>query len=201
MCWTTALRLAAGCAVNHSHARGEVGQARQRRRARASSPRRAAAARPPSARAAASRRRRRCAARRSRSRPPRPTGPCRSSADGDQREVLEELGRQVLVGRGRARRAASAISSRFRQYIAIHAVPSDCSSRPPTGSARAVERADVVEAEEAALEDVVALGVLAVDPPGEVQQQLVEDALEEVVVAVGRRSRTRAARPTRAPAG
>ena len=56
---------------------------------------------------------------------------------------------------------------------------------PPVGSgARAVEDADVVEAEEAALEDVAPLGVLAVDPPGEVEQQLVEDALEEG--AVGR---------------
>ena len=47
----------------------------------------------------------------------------------------------------------------------------------------AVEDADVVEAEEAALEDVLALGVLAVHPPGEVEQQLVEDALEEPAVA------------------
>ena len=36
---------------------------------------------------------------------------------------------------------------------------------------RAVEDADVVEAEEAALEQVAAVGVLAVDPPGEVGQQ------------------------------
>src|SRR5207253_2252806 len=40
----------------------------------------------------------------------------------------------------------------------------------------------VVEAQEATLEDVVALAVLAIDPPGEVQEQLVEDALEERVV-------------------
>ena len=36
--------------------------------------------------------------------------------------------------------------------------------------------------EEAALEDVVAFVVLAVDPPGEVDEQLVEHALQEVVV-------------------
>ena len=47
----------------------------------------------------------------------------------------------------------------------------------------AVEDADVVEAEEAALEDVLAEAVLAVDPPGEVQQQLAEGALQEVDVA------------------
>ena len=46
----------------------------------------------------------------------------------------------------------------------------------------AVEDADVVEAEEAALEHVLAEAVLAVDPPGEVQQELVEGRLEEVQV-------------------
>ena len=66
---------------------------------------------------------------------------------------------------------------------------------------RPVERADVVEAEEAALEHVVALGVLAVHPPGEVEQQLVEDARRGNRHRAGRRSRTRAAPPTRAPAG
>src|SRR5947209_6375656 len=48
----------------------------------------------------------------------------------------------------------------------------------------AVEYADVVEAQEAALEDIAALGVLAVDPPGEVEEQLVEDALEELTVGL-----------------
>ena len=46
----------------------------------------------------------------------------------------------------------------------------------------AVEDADVVEAEEAALEDVLAEPVLAVHPPGEVQEQLVERRLEEIHV-------------------
>ena len=41
----------------------------------------------------------------------------------------------------------------------------------------AIEDADVVEPEEAALEDVVAGAILAIDPPGEVEQQLVEGAL------------------------
>ena len=58
---------------------------------------------------------------------------------------------------------------------------------------RAIEGPDVVEAEEAALEDVVAEGVLAVDPPGEVDQQLVEGAREEleVVAAVDPEHRQR----------
>ena len=46
----------------------------------------------------------------------------------------------------------------------------------------AVEDADVVEAEEAPLEDVLAEAVLAVHPPGEVQQELVERRLEEIQV-------------------
>src|SRR5262249_23692618 len=44
---------------------------------------------------------------------------------------------------------------------------------------RAVEDADVVQAEEAAGEDVPPAGVLAVDPPGEVQQQLLEGPLQK----------------------
>ena len=42
---------------------------------------------------------------------------------------------------------------------------------------RAIKDTDIVQTQEAALEDVIALGVFAVDPPVEVQQQLVEDAL------------------------
>ena len=48
----------------------------------------------------------------------------------------------------------------------------------------AVEDADVVEAEEAALEHVLAEAVLAVRPPGEVQQQLVEGRLEEIDIGL-----------------
>src|SRR3989442_7885371 len=50
--------------------------------------------------------------------------------------------------------------------------------------AAAVEDPDVVEPEEATLEHVAALRILAVDPPGEVQHQLVEHALEECQVAL-----------------
>ena len=48
----------------------------------------------------------------------------------------------------------------------------------------AVEDADVVEPEEAPLEDVLAEAVLAVHPPGEVQQQLVERRPEEIEVGL-----------------
>ena len=47
----------------------------------------------------------------------------------------------------------------------------------------AIEHADVVEPEESALEDVGAGAILAVDPPGEIDQQLGERVLEEFDVA------------------
>ena len=50
----------------------------------------------------------------------------------------------------------------------------------------AIEHADVVQPEEAAFEDVSARAVLAIDPPGEVQQQLLKAALEPLVVAFAR---------------
>ena len=73
--------------------------------------------------------------------------------------------------------------------MAIQLVPSAWLMKPPVGSGcAAVEDADVVQAEKAALEDVAALRVLAVDPPGEIQHQLVEDAFEERQVAACRRA-------------
>ena len=76
--------------------------------------------------------------------------------------------------------SSSAMRIRFRQYIAIQLVPSDCSRWPPVGSGALRSKTPMLSRpEEAALEDVAAVGVLAVDPPGEVEQQLVEDALEE----------------------
>src|SRR5215831_7289137 len=46
----------------------------------------------------------------------------------------------------------------------------------------AVEHADVVEPEEAALEHVFARAVLAVHPPGEVEEELMVGRLEELEV-------------------
>ena len=85
-------------------------------------------------------------------------------------------------------------------------MPSACSISPPVGQGlAAVEDADVVEAQEAALEDVAAFRVLPVDPPGEIQHQLEEEMLEEDAIAARRaassRSCTRERRPRRGPAG
>src|SRR6266851_3572360 len=76
-----------------------------------------------------------------------------------------------------------AMASRFRQYIAIQPVPSACSMWPPVGrGSAAVEDADVVQAQKSALENVAAFAVLAVDPPGEVEHQLVEDPLKKCAI-------------------
>ena len=101
---------------------------------------------------------------------------------GDVYEVLPEFARDVLVRCGLRLASSSAIASMLRQYIAIQLVPSDCSKLPAGRQRRAaVKHADVVEPEESALENVVAFGVLAIDPPGEIQQQFVEYAFEKFV--------------------
>jgi hypothetical protein len=97
--------------------------------------------------------------------------------------MLEELGRDVLVDGIRAREL-----ERNRQQVeAIRRHPARPVGllEPPSRrqSGRPVERADVVETEEAAFEDVVAFGVLAVHPPREVDQELLERALEKGAVA------------------
>ena len=126
---------------------------------------------------------------------------------GDVEEVLEELGRDVLVGvvvLGELERDPHQVQAVHRHPGGAVGLVDEAAGRQRR---RAVEHADVVEPEEAALEDVAALGVLAVHPPGEVQHQLVEDALEEARCRPSRRraacgrSGTRARPPRRAPAG
>src|SRR4030095_12056710 len=48
----------------------------------------------------------------------------------------------------------------------------------------AVKYPNVVETEKATLEDVVAFLVFAIDPPSEIDEQLVEDAFEKSAVGV-----------------
>ncbi len=97
--------------------------------------------------------------------------------------MLEELVGDVLV----ALVLASELEGDLEQVQAVHAHPARrvglLEDVPAGERRRAVEDADVVEAEEAALEDVAPLGVLAVHPPREVQHQLVEDALEKAAIA------------------
>jgi hypothetical protein len=42
-----------------------------------------------------------------------------------------------------------------------------------------IEDTDIIQAKEATMKQVVTLGVLAVDPPGEIEEQLLEYALQE----------------------
>ena len=98
---------------------------------------------------------------------------------GDQQEMLEELDRHVLV------------DMVDQRDLDRHSHEVQRVDRGPGGAVRlvdvaalrqqaaAVEQRDVVEAEEAALEDVAVVGVLLVHPPGEVEDQLVEDAAQE----------------------
>jgi hypothetical protein len=101
----------------------------------------------------------------------------------DRDEVLEELRRQVLAGGvvagelDRDRQHGGAVEGHPRGAVGLLEVAAR-RQRP-----RAVEDADVVEAEEAAAEEVLARDVLPVHPPGEVQEVLLEDAGEEEAVA------------------
>ena len=98
---------------------------------------------------------------------------------GDVEEVLPELAGDVFVGRIFFRQ----FERDGQQVQRVHRHPTGAVGllEMAAGGQRraAVEDANVVEAEEAALEDVHAFGVFAVHPPGEVQQQLVEDALQK----------------------
>src|SRR5438128_9651850 len=53
---------------------------------------------------------------------------------------------------------------------------------------RAVENADVIEPEETAGEKIVAFGVFAVHPPGEVEQQLLECAFKKSAITLPTRT-------------
>ena len=102
---------------------------------------------------------------------------------GNPDEVLDELVRDLLVH--------GVVFGQDEGYLQ-HALAVE---RHPRGTVRllqmtagrqgtrAVEDADVVEPEEAALEHVVAVGVLAIDPPGKRDQQFVEGGFEKSAIA------------------
>ena len=102
---------------------------------------------------------------------------------GDVQEVFPEFAGDVLV-RG-------VLTREFhgnRQHVeGVHAHPARaiglfemcaCWERSV-----AIEDADVVESQESSLKHVHPLGVFSIHPPGEVDQQLVEDALQEPAIA------------------
>ncbi len=118
--------------------------------------------------------------------------------------VLKELRRQSLVDAVLFRQ----LKRDAHQVEAEHAHPARrvrlFEMRTFGERLAAVEDRDVVEPEEAALEDVVALRVHLVHPPGEVDQELVEALLKELAVGLPRTHADpccrRARRPTRGPA-
>ena len=71
------------------------------------------------------------------------------------------------------------------------------------GSA-AIEYADVIEAEESALENIFALGILPIHPPGKGDEHFVEDRFQKSAIAFAglflARSCKRATPPSQSPA-
>src|SRR5581483_6258160 len=101
---------------------------------------------------------------------------------GDVNEVFEEFAGHAFVGGI----FASELQGDHQHVQAIHSHPTRTVGLLQVASGRqrggAVEHADVVQAQESTLEDVQAFGILAINPPGEIQQKLVKDAFEEVAV-------------------
>ena len=114
---------------------------------------------------------------------------------GDPQEVLDELQRHVDVYVGSLERE---LDRDLEHVLAEQRHPRGAVGLLEVAAGRqrraAVEHADVVQPEEAALEHVVAGAVLAVDPPREVEQQLVERPLEAVEVAAARAAPARGGR-------
>ncbi len=122
---------------------------------------------------------------------------------GDVDEVLEKLRGDVLGGRIEARQ----LDGHGQHHGAVEGHPGGAVGLLQHAAAgqrpRAVEDPDVVQAQEAAGKQVLAAGVLAIDPPGEVDQELLEGGGEEDAGRAGRAGRSScrpASRPRRAPA-
>ena len=103
---------------------------------------------------------------------------------GDVDEVFPELARDIFVGV-----VVLGQFDRDREHIErVHRHPTGRVRLFETNTARqrlaAVEQSNVVQPKEPALEHVQPLGVLAIDPPCEVQQELEEHALEKDAIAL-----------------
>src|SRR5438876_4564025 len=102
---------------------------------------------------------------------------------GNVDEVFEEFAGDIFVGGIFLREF-----ERDREHVeAIHTHPACAVGlfEMATGWERrgAVEDSDVVETKKAALENVGALRIFAIDPPGEVEKQLVKNLFEEGAIA------------------
>ena len=105
---------------------------------------------------------------------------------GNRDEVLDELERHVRVGRvvhGQFNGDLEHVQAEERhpgRAVGLFEVTAGRQRRT------AVKHADVVQAEESALEGVFARTILAIEPPGEVEQQLLKTALQPLDVALAR---------------
>ena len=103
---------------------------------------------------------------------------------GDPQGVLEELGDELFIERFMQRQ----FDGNAQHLLTVEDPPRRTvglvQEAPGRQRRAAIEDTDVVEPEEPSLEDVVAAAILAVDPPGEVDQQLREGVLEELDVAL-----------------
>src|SRR5207302_6861292 len=102
----------------------------------------------------------------------------------DVHKMLKELAGHVFVSRV----VESQLQRHSQQVERVHRHPA-CAVGLLQKSARgqglgAVENTDVVQAQKAALKKIVPLGVLAVHPPGEVQQQLVKNSFQKLEIAL-----------------
>ena len=97
--------------------------------------------------------------------------------------MFEELGRDVFVDVIFHRQ----LDRDSHQVQAKHSHPAGgvaLLEASPVGKRRTpVEYADVVESKEAALENIVPFGILAVHPPGECNQHFVENGFEKCAIA------------------
>jgi hypothetical protein len=97
----------------------------------------------------------------------------------DGHEMFEELRGDILIGRIFSGQLQG--HGKHRQAVERH--PGRCVRLLQAATARqrprTVDRSDVVQPQEAAGENVPAGKVLAIDPPGEVNQQFVKDTLQK----------------------
>src|SRR5436853_2812036 len=96
--------------------------------------------------------------------------------------MLEKLAGDVFIGR-----VFFGQLQCDRQHVqTIHAHPAGAVGllQVASGGERrgTVKNSDVIEAQEAALKNICAVRVLAVHPPGEIQEQLVKNFLEESTI-------------------
>src|SRR5215471_19701917 len=98
-------------------------------------------------------------------------------------KMLPELAGDVLVGVI----LAGELEGNAEHIQAVHGHPAGAVGLLDVSTRRqwrtAIENADVVQTEKAALKDVASFGVLAVYPPGEVQHQLVKHARQEFPIS------------------